>query len=141
VSTSPSLTADLRRGDETQTLLKLQNRGVTTEDFTAIGQNDALLDDIVAAIQKHRLFALPEEQVTRLLVINELLWKDRAITEEAIRQLGNPSDLDCPVSDEQGLYCITLLYETGNPLTTFERNCLRLKPPGSLATPASPYGL
>lgn len=115
-----TLTADLRHGDLSNTLAKLQGRDVSSDDFAAIGKDDALLGDVVEAILKHRLFASPKEQVLRLLEINEAVWKDPAITEEAINAAGDPPD--CPPSDEHGLYCVTLLYETGDPLTTFERN-------------------
>lgn len=120
--TSPSLTDDTRRGDETQVLLKLQGKGVSPADFTAIAQIPALLDDVVAAIIKHRLFATPEEQIIRLLEINEQVWKDSTITEAAIRAIGDPPD--CPLSDESGLFCSTLFSETGNAVETFERNWL-----------------
>ncbi len=72
-----SLTADLRRGDETQVLLKLQQDGVTDKDYAAIAKNDAMRAEIVAAILKHRLFTTPEEQIQTLLRINEAVWKDR----------------------------------------------------------------
>lgn len=122
MSTRPTLTADLRSGDANQVLRKLQERDVQPDDYAAIAKNPALLDDIVAAILRHRLFTPPEEQVKVLLMINEAVWKDAAITETAIRTLGDPSELDCPASDEQGLYCLTLLNETGDPCATFERN-------------------
>jgi len=120
MSTRQTLTEGLPNGKGQQVLRKLQTREVDVDDYCAIGTNDALLDDIVAAIFKHRLFALPAEQIKRLLEINEALWKDPAVTESAIRELGDPPN--CPVSDENGLYCVCLFSETGNAVQTFERN-------------------
>jgi hypothetical protein len=117
-----TLTASLVRGQETQTLLALQKQGVTSDDYAAIGTNAALCADVYAAILKHRLFTSPEDQITRLLEINEHVWKDPSVTEEAIRAIGSPPEL--PVSDEHHLRCITLLYETGDVAQTFERNWL-----------------
>jgi len=117
---SPTLTADLRRGDETQVLLKLQQDGVTPDDYAAIAESKAMRADVVAAIQRHRLFSSPEEQMKRLLEINERAWKDPAVTAETIAALGDPPIP--PVSDEHHLNCLVLLYETGDALQTFERN-------------------
>lgn len=117
---SPTLTADLRRGDETQVLLKLQQEGVTPDDYAEIAVNEAMRADIVAAIQKHRLFSPPEEQIGRLLEVNAALWHDPVITAEAIAALGEPPK--CPPSDERHLNCLVLLYETGDALTTFRKN-------------------
>lgn len=115
-----SLTAGICRGDETHVLLKLQKDGIGVDDYVAIKDNDALRAEIVAAILKYRLFATPEEQIQRLLEINEHVWKDRSITEQAIRALGDPPS--SPSSDEQSLNCVVLLSETGDALKTFERN-------------------
>ncbi len=115
-----SLTADLRVGDQTQVLLKLQGDGVMPDDYAAIATNSLLRADIIAAIMKHRLFTLPEEQIKHLLEINEQVWKETSITEAAIRELGDPPD--CPPSDEHGLYCVCLFYETGDAVKTFENN-------------------
>lgn len=117
---SPTLTADLRRGDETQVLLKLQQDGVMPDDYAEIAVNEAMRTDVVAAIQKHRMFTPPEEQAKRLFEVNAALWHDPAITAEAIAALGNPPK--CPPSDERHLYCVALLYETGDALQTFQRN-------------------
>jgi hypothetical protein len=65
-------------------------------------------------------FTLPEDQVKRLLEINEQVWKNLAITEEAIRALGDPPI--SPISDKRHLYCVVLLYETGDAFETFKRN-------------------
>lgn len=118
--TRQTLTERLPNGKGQQVLRKLQTRDVDVGDYCAIGTNDALLDDIVAAILKHRLFTPLEEQIKRILEINEQTWKDKAITEAAIREIGDPPD--CPVSDENGLYCACLLSETGDAVQTFERN-------------------
>ena len=115
-----SLTADIRRGDETQSLLRLQQDGVSADDFVAIAWNDAMRADIVAAIIKHRLFTRPEDQIQLLLEINEAVWKDTSITEAVIRALGDPPD--CPASNENGLFCINLFRETGNAVKTFSDN-------------------
>lgn len=117
---SPTLTADLRRGDETQVLLKLQQDGVTPDDYAAIAANEAMRADIVAAIQKYRLFTPPEEQVKSLLRLNGLLWCDPAITAEAIAALGAPPT--APASGKNALYAVVLLYETDDAFTTFQRN-------------------
>lgn len=66
------------------------------------------------------MFTPPEEQVKRLLEINATLWRKKAITAEAIAALGDPPE--CPPSDEQHLYCVVLLYETGNALRTLKQN-------------------
>lgn len=118
--TSPTLTSALPNGQAQQVLRKLQECGVTVDDYVAIKDSDALLADVVAAIQKHRLFSSPEEQVKRLLEINGHLWCDSAITAEAIVALGAPPTP--PASDEHHLYAVVLLYETGDALTTFQRN-------------------
>ncbi|MFZ5364131.1 MAG: hypothetical protein ACOZAG_01470 [Patescibacteria group bacterium] len=117
---SPTLTADLRRGDETQVLLKLQQDGVTPDDYAEIAVNEAMRAEVVAAIQKHRMFTPPEEQVKNLLRLNGLLWCDPAITTETLAALGLPPK--CPPSDEHHLYAVVLLYETGDALQTLERN-------------------
>lgn len=122
MSTSSRLTADIRRSQETEVLKKLQAREVEVEDYAAIATNGALLDDVVSAIIKHRLFTSPEEQVSRLLKINEQVWKDSTITEAAIRDLGDPPS--CPASDDSGLFCVMLFSETGDAVRTFERNWL-----------------
>jgi len=67
------------------------------------------------------LFSPLEEQIQRMLEVNEILWKDRAITEASIRELGDPP-LECPASDENGLYCVCLFNETGDVMETFVRN-------------------
>lgn len=115
-----SLTADLRFGDLTQALVSLKGKGVQPDDFASLGSNPAMLDEVVATILKHRLFTPPEEQVQRLLAINDQLWKDAAITEAAIRTLGDPPE--CPPSDEKHLWCVTLVSETGDALATLARN-------------------
>ena len=121
----PSLTADLRRGNETQVLLKLQGDGVMPEDYSAIATNDTLRAEIVAAILKYRLFATPEQQIETLLRINEAVWKDRSINMKAPRRLGDAPV--CPPSDEQNLNCIVLLRETGDAVRTFEDNWKALR--------------
>lgn len=121
----PSLTADLRRGDETQVLMKLQQDGVTHEDYAAIAQNDAMRREIVAAVLKYRLFATPEEQIVTILRVNEAIWKDRSVTEKAIRKLGDPPV--CPPSDERHLYCVFLPRETGDPVLTLKDNVKALR--------------
>ncbi len=118
--TTTSLTADLRRGDETQVLMKLQEDGIGPDDFTALKDNGVMRAEVVAAILRHRLFTSPEDQIRRMLEVNERVWKDGSITEVAIRAAGNPPA--CPASDEYGLHCVTLVSETGNALRTFERN-------------------
>ncbi|MEK7139072.1 MAG: hypothetical protein AAB817_00030 [Patescibacteria group bacterium] len=119
-TTSPTLTGDLRRGDETQVLVALQGDGVQPEDYAAIGKNNALRSDVVAAIIKHRLLTPPEEQAKKFLELNAALWRDPAITAEVIAALGVPPT--CPVSDESGLYCVALFYDTGDAVETFRRN-------------------
>ena len=107
-------------GDLLATLRLLQSDGMTPEDFKAIAQNGKMRSDIMAAVFRHRLFTPPEEQIKKLLEINEAVWKDKAITEAAIRGLGNPPE--CPISDETGLYCVGLFYETGDAVKTFQNN-------------------
>lgn len=115
-----TLTGNFEIGDLNNTLSHLQGDGVDGDDFAAIGKNQTLRADIVAVILKHRLFATPAEQIQRLLEINEAVWKDPGITPEAIRAIGDPPD--CPPSDESGLYCVCLFFETGNAVRTFARN-------------------
>ena len=115
-----TLTAGLPNGPAQQTLRMLQGKGITVEDYAAIGTNEVLCADVAAMILKHRLFTQPEEQIQHLLRINEQVWKDASITEVAIRALGDPPE--CPISDEGHLWCVTLVSETGNALATFTRN-------------------
>lgn len=119
-SREKTLTADLRRGDETQVLLKLQRDGIMPDDYAAIATNPDLRNDVVVAILEHCMFASAEQQIKSLLKINKHVWKDPAITEKTICKLGNPPN--CPVSSDNGLYCVTLFYETGDPIKTFKRN-------------------
>jgi len=114
------LTAGIRRGQETQSYLELQKRSVTVEDFAAIGTDSALADDVFAAILKHRMFTPSAEQIRRILEINEAVWKNLAITEQAIAALGDPPV--CPSCDEQHLYCVGLFNETGDAVKTLELN-------------------
>jgi len=51
---------------------------------------------------------------------SEALPSSLAITPEAIVALGGPPK--CPAWDEHHLYAVVLLYETGDALTTFQRN-------------------
>lgn len=122
MKTSLTLTADLRRGDETQVLLKLQGDGILHDDFVAIGRDDKLRADVVDAILKRRMFRPPEEQVKQILEINEAVWKDSEVSEAAIRQLGDPPV--CPPSDEHHLFCVTLLRETDDAVVTCAQNWL-----------------
>lgn len=115
-----TLTGDIRKGDLDNTLIRLHGDGVDADDFAAIGKNVALRADIVAAIIKHRLFTPPEEQILRLIEINEKVWHHKVITPAAIRELGDPPE--CPPSDENGLYCVCLLFEVGNVVKTLELN-------------------
>jgi hypothetical protein len=115
-----SLTADLRFGDLTQALRLLKSKGVVPDDIAALNSNTALLDDIAATFLKHRLFSTPEEQIRRMLHINTNMWHNPNITRDTIQALGRPSE--CPTSDENGLYCVTLLYETGNTVETLRQN-------------------
>jgi hypothetical protein len=118
--TRQTLTEGLPNGKGQQVLRRLQTRDVGIDDYCAIGTDDALLDDVVAAIIKHRLFIKPEEQAKKFLEINAALWHDSAITAEAIVALGAPPTH--PISDENGLYCVTLLYDAGDAVETFRRN-------------------
>lgn len=125
-----SLTAGITRGQETQVYLELQKRGVTAENFAAIGVDEILADDVSAAILKHRMFVPPAEQIQRILKINEAVWKNLTITEEAIIALGDPPN--CPPSDEQHLYHVGLFYETGDAVKTLELNwqaCVHIHTP------------
>lgn len=117
---SPTLTGDLRKGEETNFWFQLQRRGIKPDDIAARSSDDPMFDEVAFAILKRGLFTLPEEQVKRLLEINEQVWKDPGITKAAIRAAGDPPE--CPPSDEHGLYCVTLFHETGDALTTFMRN-------------------
>lgn len=114
-----STISKLEFGDLQNTLAQLNASGVRSDDVAAIGKNEALRADIVAAVMKHRLFTAPEEQIKRLLTINEQ-WKDVAITETAIRELGDPPS--SPSSDDEHLYCVALVADTGDALTTLQRN-------------------
>lgn len=114
-----SLTADLL-GVESQTLRSLQERGWETADYKAIGTDGVFADELTQVMLRFRLFTSPTEQIQRLLEINEAVWKDRAITEAVIRELGDPPE--CQTSDENGLYCANLFRETGDAVQTFSDN-------------------
>ena len=125
-----SLTGSISRGQETEVLKVLQVRNVEAEDFAAIGTNKLLADEVAAVILKHRFFTSPAEQIQKILEINEEVWKNSAITAQAIAALGNPPK--CPPSDDQHLYCICLFYETGDPVKTFQLNwqaCIHIHKP------------
>jgi len=70
------------------------------------------------------MFSSPEEQVCRILDLNETGWKDPRITRQAIDELGDPPD--CPRSNRYSLYCLCLLFDTGNFSDTLRRNWLAL---------------
>jgi len=114
-----SLTSDLL-GTQNETLRSLQERGWDTEDYKAIGTNTDLADELTQVMLRFRLFTPPKAQIQRLLGINEAVWKDTAITPEAISAIGDPPD--CPPWDENGLFCVCLFSETGDALKTFARN-------------------
>ena len=69
---------------------------------------------------KRRMFTSPKDQIQIFLGINEMVWKNLAITEQAIAALGDPPD--CPSGDKQHLYCVGLFYETANAVKTLELN-------------------
>lgn len=83
-------------------------------------QRRQVMENNVTISTNSNMFSSLEEQIAKLLKINEQVWKDLAITEEAIRKLGYPPE--CSVSNDNGLYCTTLFYETGDVVKTFERN-------------------
>lgn len=114
-----SLTSDVL-GIQNQTLRSLQERGWETPDYKAIGTDGAFADALTQVMLKFRLFATPAEMIQLLLEINETVWKDLSVTEQAIRALGDPPD--CPVSDENGLYCVNIFRETGDAVKTFSDN-------------------
>lgn len=60
------------------------------------------------------LFTPPEWQGARLLEINKLVngWHDPAITPGAIEAIGDPPD--CPQSSHSQLFCVSLVYRTGD---------------------------
>ncbi|MDO8505149.1 MAG: hypothetical protein Q7S48_01020 [bacterium] len=73
------------------------------------------------ALRKGHIFSSPRfSQIDHMLLINEEIWKDRTITAEAIRELGDPPE--CPAVEEDSIPCITLLSETGNAVETLTRN-------------------
>lgn len=121
----PSLTANLERGHETNFWGKLQGKGVMPEDVAEAGKSPAMIEEIVAVFLKYRLFATPEEQIATILRINEAIWKDRSVTEKAIRALGDPPV--CPSSEDQHLWCTVLLRETGDAVRTFGDNAKALR--------------
>lgn len=142
-----SLTSVLPFGDLVQSLRKLQEDGVSPAEFAAIGKDPAVCATVVEvlkrkvvvsvkktvatiAVKANTLFATPEEQIERILAINEAVWKDSAITAEAIRALGDPPE--CLESDKNGLYCVALVYDTGSVPKTFKRNweaCVHIHTP------------
>ena len=125
-----SLTGSITRGQETEALKALQARKIDAEDFAAIGTNNLLANEVAALILKYRLFTPPAEQIQKILEINEAVWKNLAITAEAVAALGDPPN--CPPSDDQHLYGICLFYETGDPVKTFQLNweaCIHVHQP------------
>ena len=85
-----SLTGSITRGQETEALKALQARKIDAEDFAAIGTNNLLANEVAALILKYRLFTPPAEQIQKILEINEAVWKNLAITAEAVAALGDP---------------------------------------------------
>jgi len=119
-----SLTGDLL-GDLSQTLRMLQGSGMTTEEFIEIGNNSAMRDDVMVVMKKHKwiaevdsLFSSPNSQVSQFRRFNNELWKDPAI-EEAINSLGTPPE--CPKSDSNNLYCVSLMYRSGDLILDINR--------------------
>lgn len=137
-----TLTGDLARGDETQVLLTLQQAGVTPEEYAAIGKDPDAQRDIVEVLMRHRLFTSPKDQINRLLDINAAVWHDPDITQtsiiDSLRMAQNHNDVDYrfnrrhndhevaapewPASHGNGLYAVTLVYDTGDVRDTFIRN-------------------
>lgn len=102
-------------------------------DWACIGQKleDAGGEGVIGRIKRDEVtivieggwdynFTSPEEQIGRILEINEVVWKNLAITEAAIHALGDPPM--CPPSDKNNLYCVNLLFESGDTLNTFRYN-------------------
>lgn len=106
-------------------------------DWT-LGQTEALLNivggaEVARAVLKNesrlivdhnarKIFATPQEQVKSLLTINEQVWKDRSITEAAIKALGDPPEVVDSYERQHHLWCRVLLSETGNVYKTLKRN-------------------
>ncbi|GEM_PF-3287098 len=76
-------------------------------------------------VQEGYIFTSPSVQPNHLLEINEAVWKDRTITEEAIRELGDPPER--PATEDDNLSCVTLLSDTGDLIWTLNRNVLACK--------------
>lgn len=89
-----------------------------------VGPRARLFDSFVSRIQAALLssirFTTPEQQINKLLMFNHYWWNDPGIDQGAIDRLGRPPK--CPKSNENAMYCVTLLAESGNPLYTWDRN-------------------
>jgi len=113
-------------GKRLEVLKKLQLLGISLGNYLAIGTNQNLADEVATCILRNQMFTPPQEQIQKLLYMNEALWHDPEITADAICKIGPPPNW--PLSDEGNLRCLTLLYETGDVEKTFFRNweaCVR----------------
>ena len=76
-------------------------------------------------VREGYIFTSSREQIRLMLEINEAVWKDLAIPEQAIRELGDPPER--PATEDDNLSCVTLLSDTGDLLETLARNVLACK--------------
>jgi|GEM_PF-1297007 len=74
-SQSSSLTGGAR-GKETQVFLALQNLNVMPDDYFAIGDDDHLADDVVAAIARHHQGVLPKERIGKAFGRTKSFWQN-----------------------------------------------------------------
>lgn len=124
-----TLTDAFREGDDRQLKNKLKEFGVTPRQLASLGKREGeeIAQMLADQLLIRDLFRSPGEQVRNILEINSKVWKDPEITGDAIELIGPPPvlprsllfDRDRP---DSGLYSLTLVYETGDPVETFFRN-------------------
>ncbi len=99
---------------------QLQEIGLKPEDLVVRPGDEGMLWAVASVLLRSRRFTSPEKQAELLLALNEVVWQDAAITKEAAVKAGDPPQ--CSAPNDNGLYCVTLVYDTGDALQTLERN-------------------
>jgi hypothetical protein len=105
---------DVSIGEMTNIHRHLSTLGLSREQYIALGDKDEVLRQSVAGmIRWMTLFSSPEEQITRILKLNDNVWHDPDINREEIKKIGPPPFCPAPIFTEKEMrfYCLFLFYE------------------------------